>query len=282
VSVIGAYAFSNHDWGIWQGLDMNIEAGGRQFDVIAPQQSLQENWLLTLPSRAWAWELLRRNPDYVATFDKHCAQEAAASESAGRWGLLKLEDPAKSSLEADAFWRNDVSRDVLPLVAQPLTAEATVSTMDLTKLRCRAVQFGNSDGTREFLFSENGRALQVSVTGDTPIEEALLLTPALPALRYGSGRLLAVKRFADLAKTSTLRSSLYPAEKSAKRLSDVLAALDGWRQGLPHREIATQIFGSAQVSRAWNDSGNHLRDRVRRAIRYGRDLMEGGYRNFLK
>ena len=261
---------------------MNMRTGARQFDVIAPQQSQDENWLLTLPSRAWAWELLRRNPDYITTFGKHSAQEPDSLESAGRWGLLKLEDPEKTSLEADAFWRNDVSRDVLPLVAQPLVAEATVSTMDLTKLRCRAVQFGNSDGTREILFSEYGRALQVSVSGDTPIEQAMLLTPALPALRYGSGRFLAVKRFADLAKTGTLRSSLYPAEKSAKRLSDVLAALDGWRQGLPHREIATRMFGSAQVGRAWNDSGNHLRDRVRRAIRYGRDLMEGGYRSFLR
>lgn len=261
---------------------MNMQTGARQFGIVTPQQVPEENWLLTLPSRAWAWELLRRNPDYIATFGQHSVQELGPPESAGRWGLLRLEDPAKSSLEADAFWRNDVSRDVLPLVAQPLAAEATVSTIDLTKLRCRAVQLDNSDGTREILFSANGRALQVSMSGDTPIEEAMLLTPALPALRYGSGRILAVKRFADLAKTGTLRPQLYPAEKSARRLSDVLAALDGWRQGLPHREIATTMFGSAHVGRAWNDSGNHLRDRVRRAIRYGRDLMEGGYRSFLR
>jgi hypothetical protein len=73
----------------------------------------------------------------------------------------------------------------------------------------------------------------------------------------------------------------YPAERSAKRYAQVLLALDGWLDGRPHREIAIGLFGKTWVDRAWNDTGNHLRDRVRRAIRHGRNLMDGNYRRFL-
>ena len=115
----------------------------------------------------------------------------------------------------------------------------------------------------------------------TPLAQALLLTPVLPMPRFSSERLFAVRRFTDLAKHGWLRPSLYPSERSAKRYAHVVTALDGWLEGRPHREIAVKLFGSSWVDRAWNDTGNHLRDRVRRAIRYGRELMDGGYRRFL-
>ena len=109
----------------------------------------------------------------------------------------------------------------------------------------------------------------------------MLLTPVLPMSGFSSERLFAVRRFTDLAKHGWLRPSLYPSERGAKRYAHVVAALDGWLEGRPHRDIAVTLFGSSWVDRAWNDSGNHLRDRVRRAIRYGRELMDGGYRRFL-
>lgn len=259
---------------------MNIQVRADGY-VAADQRQPPEHpsWLLNLPGRAWAWELLRRNPQYRADFAAHDFNDG---KIAGRWGLLQLENPLKSSLEADTFWCREMSRDVLHLVAQPLRATVNTPTIDLTALKCRSIRVGGLDGdTQDILFSEGGRALQVTVAGSTPIQEALLLTPVLPMARFSSERLFAVRRFTDLARHGWLRPSLYPAVRSAKRYAQVLLALDGWLDGRPHREIAIGVFGRSLVDRAWNDSGNHLRDRVRRAIRHGRDLMGGNYRRFL-
>ncbi|WP_245463681.1 MULTISPECIES: DUF2285 domain-containing protein [unclassified Mesorhizobium] len=39
-------------------------------------------------------------------------------------------------------------------------------------------------------------------------------------------------------------------------------------------------MGEPRVQADWNDPRDHLRDRVRRAIRRGHKLMNGGYREF--
>jgi hypothetical protein len=62
----------------------------------------------------------------------------------------------------------------------------------------------------------------------------------------------------------------------------VLSALDGWLTQMPQREIAAMMFSKARVEREWNDPRVKLRDQVRRAIGYGQDLMNGGYRQFLR
>jgi hypothetical protein len=258
---------------------MNIQVRAAGCVAANPLPLHHPPWLLGLPRRAWAWELLRRNPQYHADFAAHDAKDTAI---ASRWGLLQLENPLKSSLDADTFWCRERSRDVLHLVAQPLCTVETVPTIDLAGLKCRSIRAGRLDSdTQDILFADGGRALQVTVAGSTPIQEALLLTPVLPMPRFGSERLNAVRRFTDLVRHGWLRPSLYPAERSAKRYAQVLLALDGWLDGRTHREIAIGLFGRPWVDRAWNDSGNHLRDRVRRAIRHGRDLMGGHYRRFL-
>ena len=62
----------------------------------------------------------------------------------------------------------------------------------------------------------------------------------------------------------------------------VLQALDGALAGATQREIAIAIFGAARTECAWRDAGGHLRDTIRRAIRRGRFLMNGGYLGLLR
>lgn len=264
---------------------MNLQVSTGPFvSASDEEESERQLSLLTLPARGWAWEMLRRNPHYRADFLANEADNEAdnADAAADRWGLLQFENPDKPSTEAHTFWRRDVSRDILPLVSMPMRCRTSVSTISFAKLQCTTVLRDRQEADRQdIVFADQGRSLQVSVSGNIPLEDALLLTPALPAPRFGAERLFAVKRFADLVKHGVLRPSLYPAERSAKRLLLVLSALDGYLAGAHHREIAIRMFGSHQVERGWSDSGNHLRDRVRRAVRYGRDLMDGGYRRFL-
>ncbi|MDE2184196.1 MAG: DUF2285 domain-containing protein [Alphaproteobacteria bacterium] len=109
----------------------------------------------------------------------------------------------------------------------------------------------------------------------------MLVTPALPIRRLAPSRILGVKRLSDMITHGQLRPALYPREHRAARLARVAQALDGWLADASYREIAIALFGNSRVERDWRHPGNHLRDQVRRAIGYGRALMDGGYQRFL-
>lgn len=62
---------------------------------------------------------------------------------------------------------------------------------------------------------------------------------------------------------------------------DALIALDGHRAGATYRDIATIIFGTERTREAWQSPSNALKDRIRRALKRGLELVEGGYRELL-
>lgn len=178
------------------------------------------------------------------------------------------------------MWRRSACTAVLPLAAVELPDDGTWRRLALDRMACRVTIHVEGEH-RHVLFAQEGRTLQLEVSGPEKLETAALVTPALPACTLASGRLLAVKRLSDVIASGQLRASLYPRERRAPRLIRVVRALDGWQAGVPHRDIAVALFGQQRVERDWNHPGRHLRDQVRRAIAYGRDLMNGGYTRFL-
>jgi hypothetical protein len=64
------------------------------------------------------------------------------------------------------------------------------------------------------------------------------------------------------------------------RLVLALRALDGWQERASYREIAGVLFSFNKVSeRGWKS--HDLRDRTIRLVRFGREMMQGGYRRLL-
>lgn len=243
-------------------------------------------WMSMLSSLGWAWEFLRRNPAYICAYNNeggHAPDIGVDGQNQTlMWGLLRFENPSLDARNANVFWRMRACREVLPLAASPMRRGTEANMLRLKNLQCRATvhPFG-ADRRQDVLFAQDGRFLQLAVFGDTPLEEALLLTPALPSSIYRGSRLLAVRRLTDLVQHQAIRPSLYPRERRAPRLMRVAQALDGWLAKASYHDIAVALFGPARVERDWRDPREHLRDQVRRAVRYGRDLMESGYRQFL-
>ena len=66
------------------------------------------------------------------------------------------------------------------------------------------------------------------------------------------------------------------------RLRDGLIALDGSLVGASYREIAEVVHGKETTREAWRSASRSLKDKVRRDVRRGRLLMEGGYLKLLK
>jgi hypothetical protein len=137
------------------------------------------------------------------------------------------------------------------------------------------------DGTVHALYGHGDRALQVrfrwiagpgkaSLAAELPIDPQAT-GPWLNTLGRFS-RLLASARGVDHATP----------DPRGRRFSLILSALDASLAGASQREIAAALVGAERAEADWRHPGQHLRDRVRRAVRRGRDLMNGGYLALLR
>jgi len=171
---------------------------------------------------------------------------------------------------------------VLPALALPAGSRQGAPVFRLSELRCRAELLLMPGGRQHLLLRDDCRGVQLAVDGASLLEGAHLLVDALAAPRLLCARLGALERLHHLHGAGRLPARLAPPTPQSLRLRLVLCALDGWRAGLSYREIAVALYGRARVEADWRDPRDHLRDRVRRALRRGRALMEGGYRQLLR
>jgi hypothetical protein len=245
----------------------------------------------------WAWELLRRDPDYRAAWRTHVSggghapsaitdnvsltYSAAASSELKHWGLLTFEDPTLTAPEARVFWSPDACSTVLPVHAFA-GAEGGSIALDLSTLRCDILAVAGAAGEQHVLFSDGYRRLQLTISGADIRNRPHFLTDAIVGRRILGRRLDLIRRLSDLAARGSLAPQLYPPMPGARRLRLVLRALDGALDGASHRDIAIAVFGIERVKADWADPSESLRNFIRAAIRRGKALMKGGYRNFLR
>ncbi|MER9236849.1 DUF2285 domain-containing protein [Mesorhizobium sp. M0622] len=153
--------------------------------------------------------------------------------------------------------------------------------LDLAAHSCRISILVTRDGHQHVLVEDSGRSLQLVASGVSILDAVRLTSSVLWSPEELKQRLNALECLNSLCWTGRLQPIFFPTEPRCSRLRRVLRALDGSIAGAPHREIGLALFGKARVEQDWADPGDHLRDRVRRAVRRGRWLMNGGYKRFL-
>lgn len=246
--------------------------------------------------RAWAWEFLRRNRSYQRSWSRASGSVAietrpphltvltarAQTSDLTRWGCSFADAPEHDAATATAFWDPRLSSHVLPVTAFPAEAPLDTALVRLSRLRCRTVALLLPDGTQHLLFLDAGRALQLAVSGASLFAPVRLLTEAVIRREHLAARCAALACLNHLRVSGELPARYFPGDPRGRRLRVVLQALDGWLAGAAYREIAMALFGRARVDADWTDPGDHLRDRVRRAVRRGRTLMGGGYLQLLR
>ncbi len=142
--------------------------------------------------------------------------------------------------------------------------------------------FRDRRGREQVQLSQGGAKVQLAVSGASLLDAPCLLTElAIPDDRAGP-RLAAIAAFNHLAQggRGTVPSHVHGG--ASARLALVLQALDGHLAGASQRQIAVSLFGPKRVESGWRDSGNCMRDRVRRAVRRGRHMMDSGYLDLLQ
>ena len=243
-----------------------------------------------LPRPAWGWELLRRDPRYRTAFRDMLVRRPQGEQGAqslghddcASWSLCVFANPDIDVRFANVLWRPEARRDVLPLIAGTRHGKAIAKRLSLKSLCCRVtIHCEDASDRCQILFAQEGRSLQLDIHGKIHFENDVLLTPISPAPRLRGAQVLTMRRLVDLMAHGYLRPSLYPAYKRRARLIEVVQALDGEFADALQRDIALAQFGQDKVERVWHGSQNALRDHVRKTLKYGRQLMNGGYRRFL-
>lgn len=184
--------------------------------------------------------------------------------------------------DADTFWCPRRFPLVLPVLAERGSGKQDEEVFDISGVTCSVSILVTGDGFQHVLFSDGCRAFQLAVSGAGMLEPAALTAGVLWQPGHVRQRVDALACLNALRSTGHLLPRFFPAEPRSARLCSVLRALDGSIAGASHREIGIALSGRARVDHDWTDPGDHLRDMVRRAIRRGRALMNGGYRQFLQ
>lgn len=218
---------------------------------------------LQLSVPAFAWEFLRRNPDYRSDF------AGPSADVDPRWGLRFPADPALAHAQAGVFWREDVA----PGIVLPIAGGGPEASPMLSNSHWDGAPRQGEDGLHLRLVA----GLQLLFR-----RPAELSRPVLVVLRFDQEfglRVRAVKALDRVAKgRGAPRSRLTPAQRL--RLARSLVALDGVERRDSYREIARTVFGDDAVEREpWRTAS--VRDATIRLVRTGRRLMRGGYLKLL-
>lgn len=198
------------------------------------------------------------------------------------WGVIApFESPDRDAREANVFWSAHVCRAILSVMAMRGAARDVSDVLPLTGRLCRTTVSVDASGRQHVLFAHDGRSLQLEIRGVSVFEAERLLVDVPPPVGSPNTYFRTLKQLSDFLKHGELRKSFYPPYSQGRRLAEVIQALDGWRHGATHRQIAHALVGEERFKRDWLHQRSHLLNRVRRAIKRGRILMAGDYRRFL-
>jgi hypothetical protein len=247
----------------------------------------------------WAWEFLRRNPDYRADWrasvPRRLPQVTLKDGTrllrlrrryprAERWGLYAFADPSVPARRAPAFWHLDALQRIVrlraELPAQGVGNSKSAAVIALSDFRVDRVAAIGVDNVPLVLLKGPGSHVPVEICG-----LAALSLPFAPVFEIGglldlgsqTELLKRLHRFAGPSPAAGNRSAFAIDE----RLHHALIALDESLGGKTYRQIAITIYGEKRVAEEWLGPSQYLKDRTRRLVAKGTELMKGGYRELL-
>lgn len=206
-----------------------------------------------------------------------CADYAAAAAKRKPGACAPFADPSQPAPIANVFW----SPDALPLSLSGTAARAPNSDLCLARLPGVRQLVVDAKGRQHLKFTSDRRTLSVILDG-----AAVAVAPARVVFHIDGLEHLERARDAFAILSEILRHNLECSKDrhwtaTSLAIRDALIALDGNRARATYRDMATVIFGARRTSEAWQSGSTALKDRIRRALKRGLELVAGGYRELL-
>ncbi|CAN7220982.1 DUF2285 domain-containing protein [Bradyrhizobium sp. LjRoot220] len=196
------------------------------------------------------------------------------------WGLYAFADPSVAARQAPVFWHMAALKQVVRLRAAPATHREGLTPLTLSRFKADRTAAIGVDNVPFVLLK--GPGVHVAVE----IHDVAVLTNEFAPIFEIDG-------FADLNAQTELLKRLHRLTEQApsatnrqafaidERLHHALIALDESLSGKTYRQIAITIFGEKKVAEEWQGPSQFLKDRTRRLVAKGTELMKGGYRDLL-
>jgi hypothetical protein len=243
----------------------------------------------------WAWEFLRRNQDYVADWrssvPRHLPYVTLQDGTrllrlrrrfprAEKWGLHTFPDPKLCAHQAPVFWHANVLKRVVRLNAGKSDDGEQAARRTLAEFKADRRAVIGVDGVPLVLMKRRGVHVAVDIRGlsvlTAPFEPVFELRD-LTDISAQTELLKRLQRFTEPAPEAVQK----PPFTADERLQHALIALDESLNGKSYRQIAITIFGEKKVAEEWQGASQFLKDRTRRLVAKGTELMRGGYRDLL-
>jgi hypothetical protein len=195
-----------------------------------------------------------------------------------------FEDPAVAAHEASVFWHGSAYPHVVPVRFASQRHEVhDQEGFELTEFRSHTVVLRTPDRTEHILFQHPFGSIQLVARGRSVLGKNLCATFEIHGLsrtKTVTGALLTLAQMKDdLPVSDGPATTAWPDANS--RLRTCLVALDGSLNSASYRQIARVIYGPERVLEDWTGESRYLKERMRRAVESGRELMDGGYRKLL-
>jgi Uncharacterized conserved protein (DUF2285)/Family of unknown function (DUF6499) len=241
-----------------------------------------------LDGPGWAWEFLRRNASYIQdVHDNPAAIPKAAAHSSGaevftlrdrdmlaeHWGLVTSVDPIKCASDATIFWLPSRMNSIISCSAKA-SNDNHAETVNLSHFRGQKSVLVTK--SCEYIVIQDSRsAARMVITGKSLLNGDSVLSFNFEGIQNAVLGLIAVRELRQLMCNS--QSSVSLNWSSNLKYRDYLVALDGHLAQRSYRDIAEVLYGKDRVKEVWTNETRHLKDKVRRAVQAGIELMNGGY-----
>jgi hypothetical protein len=239
-----------------------------------------------------AWEFLRRNASYIHDVqDNPSSIPKAALHSSGaqvftlrqremlaeNWGLVTPVDPTKCAGDATIFWLSSRMNSIIPCHANA-SNDNRAETINLSQFKGQKFVLLTSAG--EYLvIRDHHNTARLIITGKSILTGDCVFSFSFVGIENAISRLHVLRDLQQVMSASPKLST--PVWSSNCKYRDYLVALDGHLAHRTYRDIAEVLYGSERVKDVWTNETRHLKDKVRRAVQAGIELMNGGYLKLL-
>jgi hypothetical protein len=245
----------------------------------------------------WAWEFLRRNPDYVAAWRASAQRHLPVITlndgtrllrlrrrypQAERWGLYAFANPEHCAREVPVFWLPNVSRHTVRARCSPVNTATGATALTLSNFAARRLAVIGVDGIPVVTMKSDGINVGLAAHGWQVLTRPVTVTFELDAFHDLGTQTECLKLLQRLSEVDDSTKIGRAPWSNDERLRQALIALDGSLAGKTYREIAIMIFGEERVTADWNGASRFMKDRTRRLVAKGLELMNGGYRELLR
>lgn len=260
---------------------------------------VSQKMLYHWPGPAWAWEFLRRNPDYRRAYRigsdgfRNCiplnlggqiVRMRKRQPVAERWGLCLFENPDICANKAHIFWHPDYLSETLSVLLKPVK-DGELSLSDILSVSDIPVRksFLEMPGLpRQIRLFGEGFWMQLRTQDGLAFNENCRLEIQLRRLDTAGLRLKTAQNLLSILQTKSRVDLPVGTLPNARNLQRYLTAYDVRQAGGSYRDIAIALEGKTRVEEDWDSVSRYLKDRSKRAFLRGKSYVERDYIKLLK